>query len=351
MIAVILAGGSGTRFWPLSRADRPKQLISLFGGKPMIVHTLERVQDCVDTVLVVTGEPLLEATRAALGLPGDAYIVEPAARNTAPAIGLAAVECLARYGDDPIAILPSDHFVRDAAGFRAKLLEAAEVAKDGWITTLGISPTHPETGYGYIRYDRERPVGAHALAVEGFVEKPDHATAIDYVTSGRYAWNAGIFVFRPSVMLHELERQKPDIRRGLSEIEMAHGRESYEETVRRVFPTLEKISIDYAVMEGAERIAVIPADVGWSDVGHWASMDAVSATDEGGNVTEGLVVVVDTSDSVVFNATDHAVTAVVGLEGYVVVHTHDAVLVIPRDRAQDVRAVVAEIQRRGLGYE
>jgi len=309
------------------------------------------VEQMADAVLVVTGESLLEPTKAVMGLPGDAYIAEPAARNTAPAIGLAAVECLARFGDVPIAILPSDHYVRDDAGFRERLAEAEDVARDGWIVTLGITPTRPETGYGYIRYDRERPVGAHGFTVEAFVEKPDVGAATEYFASGQYAWNAGIFVFRPSVILAEIEQQKPLMRHGLSEIEMAHGRPAFAATVARVFPTLESISIDYAVMEGAQRVAVIPADIGWSDVGHWASIDAVRTADADGNIAQGDTVHVDTTNSVVFNATDHAVTAVVGMDGVVVVHTHDAVLVIPRDRAQDVREVVAELRRRGLDYE
>ncbi len=344
MIAVILAGGSGTRFWPLSRKAQPKQLVDLFGDAPMIRHTVRRVAELADHTLVVTGDALLEATKAAAGLPDSAFVVEPAARNTAPAIALAAVVARERFGDEPIAVLPSDHYIADEPGFRDRLRDAQRLAEDRWIVTLGIRPTRPETGYGYIRAG-EQSVGA-GFQVDRFVEKPDVATALEYLASGNYLWNAGIFVFRPSALLAELERQKPEMYSEISRIADSLATDDSAAVIAEVFPQLERVSIDYAVMEGAQRIAVVPADVGWSDVGHWAALESVLPRDSDGNVTEGRTVLIDVEDSVVFNRTA-GVTAVLGMRDVVVVHTDDAVLVLPRDRAQDVRQIVAALEASG----
>jgi mannose-1-phosphate guanylyltransferase len=318
----------------------------------MIVDTVARVRELVggDRVLIITGEHLMDATREALpDLPAEAFLAEPAARNTAPAIGLAAVVAQERWDDEVMAVLPSDHWIADPEGFRQRLREAEEAARHGYIVTLGITPSHPETGYGYVRYDADDHVTEHAMRVEAFVEKPNGDTAAQYLAAGNYAWNAGIFVFQPSVMLDEIERQLPEMRAGLESIGRAFGQGDFQRTLQEVFPTLKKISIDYGVMEDARRVAVVPADVGWTDVGHWAALDAVLESDENGNVTHGNVVVDDAHDSVVFDTTD-GVTAVVGVEGLVVVRTPDAVLVVPRDRAQDVRSIVAQLRKRGLDF-
>lgn len=316
----------------------------------MIAHTVARVD--ATNFLVVTGASLLEPTRRALpDLASSAFLAEPEARNTAPAIGIAAVVSRVRYGDEVVAVLPSDHYVRDTAGFRRALADACAVAADDWIVTLGIEPTHPETGYGYISYDRSTTIGANAHRIEAFVEKPDLPTAMEYVASERYAWNAGIFVFRPAAMLAEIERQMPALASGLAEIGDAVDTPAFDDVVARIFPTLPKTSIDFGVMEGAERAAVVPADIGWSDIGHWGSIEALQPADEHGNTTRGQTIALDSERCVVFNGTDAALTAIIGLDDIVVVHTEDAVLVVPRDRAQDVRQIVDEIRRRGLGFE
>lgn len=353
MIAVILAGGSGTRFWPVSRRSRPKQLVALYGGKPMIAHTVDRVRGHVgdDKVLIVCGEELLEATRAAVpGLPASSFLAEPVPRNTAPAIGLAAAIAQARWGDAVLAVLPSDHYIRDESAFRERLVDAEQAALAGHIVTLGIEPTGPETGYGYIRHSADSALPRPARRVEAFVEKPDLQTAISYLESGHYLWNAGIFVFRPDVILAEIERQMPAMATGLGRIADTWGSDSFQVTLSREFPALQSISIDYGVMENAESVAVVPADVGWSDVGHWAAVDSILPPDDSGNHVVGESVVLETHNSVVFNSTAAAITAVVGLEDTIVVHTDDAVLVLPRDRAQDVRAIVEELHRRGLDH-
>lgn len=352
MIAVILAGGSGTRFWPLSRESHPKQLIHLYGGKSMVEHTIDRMRGLVpeDKVLIVCGERLLAATRGELpALQPANFLAEPVARNTAPAVGLAAAVAAARWGDEVIAVLPSDHYVRDEEGFRARLTEAADAARAGHIVTLGIQPTRPETGYGYIRYAPLDVLTDHAYRVAEFVEKPNFETAVGYLESGDYLWNAGIFVFRPSTMLDEFRRQRPAMYEGLQRIAEAWDSPDADEVLRREFPAMESISVDYAIMENARDVAVIPTSVGWSDVGHWAAVDTVLDPDALGNLVHGNVVAIDTRDSLLFDATD-GVTAVVGLDGVVVVRTGDAVLVIPRHRAQDVRQVVAALKAAGTEF-
>ncbi len=352
MIAVVLAGGSGTRFWPLSREARPKQLIHLYGGKSMLEHTISRLKGLVpkDRVLVVCGEALLQATQDELPfLDRSNFLTEPVARNTAPAVGLAAAVAARRWGDEVIAVLPSDHYVRDPAGFQARLGEASDAAEAGRIVTLGIKPTRPETGYGYIRYAPMNALTDHAFGVEEFVEKPNFETAVGYLNSGDYVWNAGIFVFRPSAMLAEFERQRPEMYARLQRIADAWGTPEASDVLAREFARMESISVDYAIMENAENVAVVPTDVGWSDVGHWGAVDSVLGADGAGNLVEGGVLAIDTRDSLLFDDTD-GITAVVGLDGVVVVRTADAVLVIPRHRAQDVRLVVEALKAQGLDF-
>lgn len=316
----------------------------------MLEHTITRVRGLVpkDRVLVVCGERLLDATQDEIDFLDRAnFLTEPVARNTAPAVGLAAAVAATRWDDEIIAVLPSDHWVRDEEGFKARLREAEEAAEHGAIVTLGITPTRPETGYGYIRYAPLDMVTDAAHRVEEFVEKPNFETAVGYLESGDYVWNAGIFVFRPSVMLREFERQRPEMHAGLQRIAAAWDTPAFKDVLATEFPRMESISVDYAIMENAESVAVVPTSVGWSDVGHWAAVDSVMDSDDAGNLIQGGVVAIDTRDSVMFDSTD-GVTAVVGLDGVVVVRTEDAVLVIPRHRAQDVRLVVKALKDSGI---
>lgn len=352
MIAVILAGGSGTRFWPLSREARPKQLVHLYGGRSMLEHTIRRVGDQIPTekVLIVCGERLVDATRAELPwFPAENVLAEPVARNTGPAVGLAAAVAMGRYGDEIVAVLPSDHYVRDDAAFRARLAQAEEAAEQGYIVTLGIQPSHPETGYGYIRYAPIDQLTEHAYRVEQFIEKPHFETAVRFLESGDYVWNAGIFVFRPSVMLAEFRRQQPQMYEAISRIAQAWDTPNQSAVLHEEFGRLESISVDYAIMERAQNVACVPISVGWSDVGHWAAIGAVLDGDAQGNLVQGEVLAIDTRDSLLFEATE-GVMVVVGLDGVVVVRTEDAVLVIPRHRAQDVRFVVDALRQRGLDF-
>lgn len=340
IFALILAGGSGTRFWPLSRKARPKQLIALGGERSLVERTIDRLEGLVprQNVHVVCGSHHVEPTRE---LVGDeiSFVVEPCARNTAPAIALGAAIVANDHDDPTIAVFPSDHFVRDDSAFRARLREAATIAEDGYIVTLGIEPTRPETGFGYIKYDSNQPLGK-GFGVERFVEKPSIERAVEYLDDGRYLWNAGIFVFKYKTLRHEIERQRPALARSLDAME---ARDFSPSAIEDEFPNCESVSIDYGIMEGAERVAVVPSACGWSDVGHWAALNEVFDVDQNQNVVEGRALVIDTRDSVIFNNTERLV-ATAGLDDMVVVATEDVVMVVPRSKAQDVRRIVAKLQ-------
>jgi mannose-1-phosphate guanylyltransferase len=337
--AVILAGGSGTRFWPLSRARKPKQFLALATDRPLIVDTLLRVQPLCspERTWVVCGKDHLSGVREALpDLEENQLIVEPVARNTAPAIGLACVHVLRQDREAILMVLPSDHHVGRPEAFRAALSAAARASQSGDLLTLGIRPTRPETGYGYLRRGAEKAPGV--FAVEAFVEKPDGATAQRYVQDPAYSWNAGIFVFRADAMLDALRRHLPKVHEALT-----RGGD---------FAALQSISIDYGVMEPesqtTRRIALVPGDFGWSDVGSFAALPEVRTLDARGNAVSGDALAIDCDECVVLSEGKRLVAAV-GLRGLCVVDAGDALLVVPRDRAQDVRAVVEALKARGRG--
>ena len=352
---VIMAGGSGTRFWPLSRRNRPKQFLALAGDAPLLAATVERLPPLapIDRVLVVCGPVHARAVRRMLPeLPKENLLVEPCARNTAPCVGLAALHVAERDPQGIMAMLPADHHIGRPAAFRDALAAAAHVAEDGDIVTVGIRPSRPETGYGYLKLGRRLPVkgkpkkGLEPHKVERFVEKPDASTARRYLADGDYLWNSGIFVFRADVILEEIRRAMPDLARALGEIAADLGTSAYRRTLARVFPGCPATSIDYGVMEKSDRIAVVPADFGWSDVGSFAALAEVRSADARGNVAEGEALIFDGKDNVVLAQPARPV-AVIGLDDVIVVDAGDAVLVCRRDRAQDVRKAVEELTRRG----
>ena len=347
---IIMAGGSGTRFWPLSRKKRPKQFLPLAGDKPLIVGAVENVAPLAPPAqtFVVCGKVHAPLVRKLLpALPPENVLVEPVARNTAPCIGLAAAVVARRDPQGILLVLPSDHHIGDPGRFRAALARAAEAARDGMLVTIGVQPSRPETGYGYVQRGEQLSAGELSIhAVRRFVEKPDLATAQGYLASGDYLWNAGIFVFRADRILEELERHLPETRAPLAGISGAAGSPGFSRVLARQFPLLPAISIDYGVMEKAANIAVVPADFGWSDVGSFTALPEVRALDAQGNVTQGETILVDVRDSVVLAG--NRPLAVVGVEGMVVVDAGDAILVCPKDRAQDVRKIVDELGRRGL---
>ncbi|MCB9506245.1 MAG: NTP transferase domain-containing protein [Myxococcales bacterium] len=350
MHVVIMAGGAGTRFWPLSRRHRPKQLLSLFGETPMITQTVARFEGMVpvDHIWIVTNDALGDAIAEAVpGVPRENILTEPVARNTAPCIGLAAAAIRARTGrgDEVMAVFPADHFIRDRAAFQAAVAHAVREAESGAIVTLGIEPTKPETGYGYIRCGDALEDGV--MTADAFVEKPDAETALAYLTDGHYLWNSGMFAFRVDAILDELDRQLPTLGAQVRAMEplLAAGDDA---ALTALFEEIQPVSIDYGVMEGARNVRVVPVRFGWSDVGHWDALPQVADTDDSGNVLMGDVVAVDCRESVLMG-NDARVLAAVGLDRLVVVDTVDAVLVAPRDRVQEVRAIVEALKGRDGG--
>ncbi len=351
--AVVMAGGSGTRFWPLSRRRRPKQFLPLAGGAPLLAATVARLPPLATaaTTYVVCGPAHAPAVRRMLPeLPAGNVIVEPCARNTAPCVGLAALHVARRDPRGVMAMLPADHHVARPAAFRAAVAAAARLAREGAIATLGVRPDRPETGYGYLQLGEALPGRAggkpRGHRVARFVEKPDHATAARYLAGGGYLWNSGIFVFRADVILDEIGRALPELALRLHRIAAALGTPRAVRVLRREFPACPSISVDYGVMERSDRIAVVPAEFGWSDVGSFAALPEVRPVDRHGNVLEGEALVVDGRGDVVL-ARPGRPLAVVGLDDVIAVDAGDAILVCRRDRAQDVRKVVEELRRRG----
>ncbi|MGC4117497.1 MAG: sugar phosphate nucleotidyltransferase [Myxococcales bacterium] len=346
-----MAGGSGTRFWPLSRKSRPKQLLSLTGEGPLLSLTAGRVGPLAPLAqtYVVCGKAHAATARKLLkGMPAKNVLVEPAARNTAPAVALAAAVVARKDPAGILIVLPSDQYVRDTAGFRKALKAAAAAAQQGELVTIGIQPGHPETGFGYVQRGAPLPAkGALPVhRVRRFVEKPDLKTAQKYLASGDYLWNAGIFVFRADRVLEELARHMPETSAPLAAIGQAVGTARFAKVLEREFPKMPSISIDYGVMEKADRIAVVPADFGWNDVGSFPALPSVRKLDPAGNVTEGETVLVDVADSVVLGHGNRPL-AVIGVQGLVVVDAGDAILVCPKERAQEVRKIVEELGKRG----
>jgi len=310
---------------------------------------LARIQD----TFVVCGPNHASSVRRILPkLPKDNLLVEPCPRNTAPCVGLAALHVKRRDPKGVMAMLPADHHVARPEAMREALAAGALLAAEGAVATIGIKPDRPETGYGYLKVgSRLKAVGRgkkafHPARVERFVEKPDVVTASRYLAEGGYLWNSGIFLFRADVILEEIRRAMPVLGEQLAVIEQSLGTPSYARTLKRVFPAAPSISIDYGVMEKSQRIAVVPAEFGWSDVGSFAALSEVRELDDLGNVLQGDAIVLDGHENVVLAQGGRPVT-VVGMDGVVVVDAGDAVLVVRKEKAQDVRKAVEEMKRRG----
>ncbi len=354
MYGVIPAGGSGTRLWPLSRANRPKFLLDLgSGGRSLIQATRARLDNVIEpaSTYVVTGVAhAAEVARQLPELPAGNVLVEPAPRDSAPAIGLAAVLIHRR---DPEAVMGSfaaDHLVRDTDAFDTAVRAAADAAADGSLVTIGLTPTAPETGFGYIR--RGAQIGAGpAYRAEEFKEKPTSQVARDYLADGRYLWNASMFVWRTAAFLEELHRQLPELAAGLERIADSWDTSRRDEVLGDVWPTLPKANVDQGVMEDAGRrgrVATVPASLGWNDVGDWDTLASVLPPDPAGVVRlgSGPVLARDSAGSLVDAGSDRLV-ALLGVRDLVVVDTPDALLVCPRDRAQEVRALVDDLRADG----
>jgi mannose-1-phosphate guanylyltransferase len=348
MYPVVMAGGSGTRFWPLSRVRRPKQFLPLSSERPLLLETVGRLKGLapLGQTYVVCGPVHAPLVRRLLPrLPVRNILIEPVARNTAPAIALATWAISAADPDALLAVLPSDHHVSNPKGFRDVLQQAARVARNGDLVTVGIQPTRAETGYGYIRLGAPLADGAYRVAA--FVEKPDPVTAAEYVASKEYLWNGGIFVFTAAAMKEAMERHLPKVADVMQKLAPRLGTRGLAAQLARVFPRLPSMSVDYAVMEKARNIAVVPGDFGWSDVGSFAALAEVRDTDANGNVVVGKEsLVLDSAGCVVLG--EGRTVVVLGMRDTVVVDANDAVLVLPKERSQDVRQVVEALKRKRL---
>lgn len=355
--AVIPAGGSGTRLWPLSRAARPKFLLPLLGNRSLVQETVHRLRPLapVDRIFVVCGPAHAAPIARQLPiLPEANVIVEPSPKGSGPAIALAAaiIERL-----DPDAVMGSfaaDHEVADEEAFMAAVRTAIAAARDGWLVAIGLPPSRAETGYGYIEQTPEPVVAtSHGVAFRaaGFTEKPDQATAEAYVAGGRHLWNASMFVWQVKTLLAEIERLDPSLSRAVRTIAAAWGTPQQDSIAAEIWATLADSTIDQGVMERSDRIAVVPATLGWSDVGDWHGLGELIAADPDGNAVHGDVVQADTRNSVIWSETGRLI-ALVGLDNIAVVDTEDALLVINRENAQDVRRIVDQLkQMRRTSYQ
>lgn len=355
--AVIMAGGGGTRLWPLSRRARPKQLLNLFDERSLFQIAVSRLEGVFpyDRILVVTVESQAALLRAQVPeIPAENYLLEPLPRGTASVVGLAAIALQQRDPQAVMAILTSDHYMGNEYRFR-RLLEAAySVAQDGYLVTLGIEPTFPATGYGYIQ--RGAFLGRYnkldVYQVQRFKEKPSEDAAREMLRTGDHAWNSGMFVWRVDTILEEITRQMPPLTHTLTEIGQAWDTPQRDETILKLWPDVKNETIDYGVMEGAQKVAVIPAaGLGWSDVGSWDSLfDVLPGNQQGNIVMGGEHIEIDTHRSLIYVNQPHRLIVTIGVEDLVVVDTGDVLLVCRKDQAQKVRQVVDKLKESGQNY-
>ncbi len=352
--ALIMAGGIGSRLWPLSRMMRPKQSLKLIGDSTMMEHSVDRIVALfgAEGIFVVTrSEHVPILAEQAPELPAANFIVEPEGRGTAPAIGLGAIHLHKQDPNAVMAVLTADHYITKTGYFRQVLAAAAKVAQEENLVTLGITPSSPSTGYGYIQQgERIAEIdGFEVFRAARFTEKPDQQTATEMVGSGRYSWNSGMFIWRVDRILEEFQRQMPEFYEQLAAVEATIGTPDYQEALDRIWPRVAKETIDYGIMERAEDVAVIPVDIGWSDVGSWGSLPPLLEADEQGNYVIGSHLGVDTSDSLIFEHGTDRLIATIGLKDMIIIDTDDAVLVCPLDREQDVKAIVNLLEAHGDG--
>lgn len=345
---VIMAGGGGTRFWPLSTKAEPKQFLNLSGRDILVNETIDRQSALIDKndIFIVTNQSQAEKMLSCTGgrILKDHVLAEPAARNTAACIGYAAMEIIKKYGDGVMCIFAADHHIRDEREYTRVMGEAVRAVEEtDALVTIGIRPTFPSTGYGYIRNSAiaDKPY----RRVEEFVEKPDQETAQSYLDEGCYAWNSGMFVWKASTILTYFAELLPDIYACLTKIGEAMGTPKEREVIQRVYPTIPKISVDYGIMERAKGVLMLEGDFGWSDVGSWDTLDAVRQKDEKGNIVSGQAQLLDTQNCVIYGK--HKLIATIGVKDLVVVEGENAVLVCPVREAQRVKEIVERLAESG----
>ena len=352
LTAVIMAGGKGERFWPKSRIRCPKQFLSLTGdGETMLQKTFQRISGFVEPerIFVVTNGEYMPLVREQLpDVPEENLLAEPAPRNTAPCISLAAAVIAKRYGDATMIVLPADHLVRHEEICADVLLRAASAAAEtDALVTIGITPTYPETGYGYIAFSRAKNLPRGVYHVDSFKEKPDIETARSYVNSGDYLWNSGMFVWKTNVFLEAVRKHLPAAYEITEELQAACDTPDFENVLQKRFPDMPSISVDFGILEKAERICTIPGSFGWDDVGSWPALRRVAKTDTNGNYRDGDILTIGTRNCV-FSGREKLIAAV-GLENIVVVDTEDALLVCDIDAAQNIKKITEMLREQGRG--
>ncbi|MGE5222334.1 MAG: mannose-1-phosphate guanylyltransferase [Omnitrophica WOR_2 bacterium] len=355
--AVIMAGGGGTRLWPLSRQSRPKQMLSLFDERTLFQTSVERLNpvfNCGRTYVVTVEQQALELEAQGPDIPHENFIIEPMPRGTASVVGLAAIALKHKDPEAVMAVLTSDHYIGNEENFRHTLEVARKVAEEGYLVTLGISPTFPSTGYGYIQrgellksYD-----GLDVFKVERFKEKPSDTQAKMMLLGGDHAWNSGMFVWKVDRILEEMGRLMPEMYGHLMEISQVWDTPERQAVIQEVWPKLKVETIDYGIMEKAKQVAVIPAsDLRWSDVGSWDSLFEVLTTDDNGNIVMGgHHIGLDTRNSLVYLNEEHRLIVTIGVSDLVLVDTGDVLLVCPKDQAQRVRQVVSYLKETNRNY-
>ena len=347
--AVIMAGGKGERFWPRSRKSLPKQFLSLTDdGKTMIQLTVERLKNLVsiEDVYIVTNKDYKKLVLNQIkDIPEENILLEPKAKNTAPCIGLAAMHVKKKYEDAVMLVLPSDHLIKYNEIYIDTLKEAIEVAKeDDNLITIGITPSYPETGYGYINFGRDEGdiKRNNVYRVKRFVEKPDLDTAKEYLSSGRYLWNSGMFVWKASSILLNMRELLPQMYKGLEEIYNSIGTENESIVLEEEFNNFQSVSIDYGIMERANNIYTIPGSFGWDDVGSWLALERINKTNDDGNVIKGNVITINSKNSII-QAQDKLI-ATIGMKDLIVVDTDDALLIANKDSTQEVKKVIENLK-------
>lgn len=344
---IIMAGGGGTRFWPLSRKGTPKQLLNLSGKEIMVNEAIDRLTKVAayEDIYIVTNceqaDKMREVTQGRVG--EERILSEPCARNTAACIGYAALKIVHDRGDGILVITPSDAYIKDEEAFGGILQTAVRAAADtNKLVTIGITPTFPATGYGYIRY---REMENAVKPVLKFVEKPTRKKAEEYLNSGCYVWNSGMFVWKASVILKKFKRLLPELYAQLTKISASFGKKEEQRVLEEVYPELPSVSIDYGIMERSKDILVVPGEFGWNDVGSWDMLGALHPQDESGNVVVGNAVNVDTKNTVIYSS--GKMIAAVDVTDLIIVETPDAILVCPKSKAQDVKKIVEELKAEG----
>lgn len=349
VFGTIMAGGGGTRFWPLSRREMPKQLLNLSGKELMINETIDRISPVIDqnNIYIITnakqGPEMCKAVRGRM--PEKNVILEPSARNTAACIGYAAVRIEAEFGDGIMCVFPADHYIKDEEAFAKVLKTAINMAeKADSLLTIGITPTFPATGYGYINYEPNSEEAA--MQVNKFVEKPDLETAEEYLQDGSYVWNSGMFVWKTSVILNEIKKYLPEVYEKLMLIKGSIGTSKENQVVEKTYSSIPKISIDYGVMEKSNIVKVISGDFGWNDVGSWDTLEAIHKKDKDGNIFLGEQVSIDTKDTVIYSQNKMITT--LGVSNLVIVETKDAIMVCDKSRAQEVKKLVEHFEQNNM---